>query len=199
MQDRTWDLYGECCVFPLVDSLRYLEAALANPAVQAVVLGEALNVLNARRVIRQVKDSGRYAFVDLDLVGGLNGDEYAVNYLVKEAGIDGLITKRRACVPLAKRHGVWTVLKVFANDRQSVESAIGSISFCEPDAFDILPGVASPFALPLLRQASKCPAAISGFYGDTPQAVARYLHAGISAVHTRNQALWNETRSTLLV
>jgi glycerol uptake operon antiterminator len=161
-------------------------------------MGDVLNVLNVKRVVNKVKERSKLAFVDLDLVAGLSTDEFAVNFLIQEVKVDGMISKQRNAIACAKKQNTWAILKVFAHDSISVETSVSSIEACKPDALDILPGVAAPFALPRLQNVTGVPIGISGFIHDQEADIARYLQMGIRAVHTHNRQLWGRDLKSFL-
>lgn len=192
MDQTIYKAYRENHIFPIIGSLRYLEEALQNPGVMVLTMGDVLNVLNVRRVVQQVKEAGRKAIVDLDLVSGLSNEEAAVHFLVREAGVDGIITRQRGAVITAKKQHVWAVFKVFVQDKISIETAISNIESCRPDSLDLLPGIAAPFALSQLRKTTDVPFGISGFIEEDEEAIRQILRSGVDAIHTRNRELWGK-------
>lgn len=192
MDDVIARAYKEQRIFPIIDDLRYLEDALANPRLTVLILGDVLNVTNVQQVAKEIKRANRKIVVDLDLISGLSGEDAAIHYLVRVGQVDGIISRQRTAIMQAKKQKVWTVFKAFIQDSISVESALASISQCQPDSLDLLPGAAIPFVLEHFRRATKAPVAISGFMREDPEYIRRVIRHGVAAVNTRNRALWAE-------
>lgn len=190
MNPEIQDLYENRHVFPLIDSIRYLDDALKTPGKTAVILGDVLNIMNIKRIVSMVHESKKLAFIDLDLMAGLNADNHAVNYLVHEVKADCIISRNRTVVHTAQKQNVWGCLKAFLQDSMSVETALANIEGCKPCSLDLIPGVAVPFAIHQIRKVTNAKIGISGFFDDSPENVERILASGVDAVHTRNRALW---------
>lgn len=183
-------LYDECDAFPLISNIRYLNDALAVPGITAVILGETLSIMNVKRIVSAVHSAHKVAFIDVDLLSGLNGDSYSIKYLVEEIKADAIISRNRHVINITQELNTWSVLKTFLQDNMSLETAVNNINACHPYSLDLNPGVAVPFALKKIKSVTGAKIGISGFFDDSPESVKKILASGIDVVHTRNRSLW---------
>lgn len=183
-------MYADCRVFPLIVSMRYLNDALEIPGTTAIILGDVMNVMNVKRIVKAVHEAKKLAFIDADLLAGLNSDNYATNYLVHEVKADAIISRNRNVINAAQKLNTWGILKAFLQDNMSLETAISNIEACRPSSLDLIPGAAVPFALKQIRNATKVPVGISGFFDESRESVEEILAGSVDAVHTRNRELW---------
>lgn len=173
-----------------IDSIRYLDQAIEATGSSTLVFGDVLNVMNIKRIVQATHSAGKMAFIDMDLVRGIDNDVYAVKFLLNEVKADGIITRHRNVINEAQNH-VWCVLKTFLYDLISLDLAIGNIEKCRPHAIDILPGGSFPFVHQRLRDVTDAYIGIAGFYDDSEESVNTLIQSGVDVIYTRNRNLWN--------
>ncbi len=132
-------------------------------------------------------------FLHLDLVNGLANDESGLRYAATLDRLDGIITVRQHLVPLARKLGLLSVLRLFLQDGRAVERGLQVIERAQPDAIEMLPGVA--FAEVAERFTRLSMPSIAGGLIRSPELVRRIIGAGAKAVSTTNAALWAMNRA----
>lgn len=182
--------YGKRYAIPVIYEIRDVEKVVSLPS-DVVLLGRVLDILNIKRIVTYLKDAGKTVITDIDLIRGMNTDVYAVQYLAKEIGVDGLISTHSQLIQTAKKERMITILKVFAYDEHSVSSSLKVISACGPDFLEMLPGIAAPYLIkPMQKSGMDIPVNVAGFLGQRLSDIVNLLKSGVSGIHTGNQKLW---------
>jgi len=129
----------------------------------------------------------------IDLVNGLSNDESGLRYISTLDRVNGIITVRHHLAPVARRLGLISVVRLFLQDGRAVERGVQVIDKSQPDAVEVLPGVAFPQVADRFRGLPiPC---IAGGLIRTPETVRQILAAGCKAVSTTNTKLWEINRS----
>lgn len=197
MNSKVIKMYEDSFTFPIVYVMKDINKALNCPHNNVILLGRMVNILNVKRVVQYVKSHGKMAIVDVDLVGGLSHEEHAIHFLAKEVCADGIISTHRNTINQAKKNNLVTILKVFAYDEFSLDSALNTINQCTPDALEVLPGAVLPFVYERLKEKADIPINASGFMDKDYQFIVKLLDMGVSAVHTNDPKLWAMSLDTL--
>ncbi|QQE12395.1 glycerol-3-phosphate responsive antiterminator [Planctomycetota bacterium] len=128
-------------------------------------------------------------FLNIDLLGGLNSDEAALQYLTNAFPmIDGIITTRHQLTSAAHRLGLGAIVRVFLQDSRALDRGIHIVKNNKPDALELLPGVAAAHVasdflsldIPIL----------AGGLIRSAKTVETIIDAGCSAVSTSKYDLW---------
>ena len=128
----------------------------------------------------------------IDMIEGLANDEAGLKYVATLGRIDGVITVRQHLAPLARKLGLLSVLRLFLQDGRAVERGLQVIERAQPDAVELLPGVAFLEVADRFRNLPiPC---IAGGLIRTPEIVRRIIDAGAKAVSTTNTELWAMNR-----
>lgn len=188
-------MYGDGLFFPIVYSMKELDKAIDCKGSNVVLLGRVLNILNSKRFVQYVKARGKMAIIDIDLVGGLHRDEYALSFAAKEVGADGIISMHKSTIIGAKKKKLITILKAFVYDEHSLISALQIIEQCEPDVVELLPGAVLPLILKRVKETTDVPIDASGFFGTTRSDMLKLKELGVSAIHTGEPKLWEADMS----
>jgi glycerol uptake operon antiterminator len=163
-----------------------LDDAIKSPVDFVFLLN--LNINSIQRIVEKVKNSGKTAFIHCDMVAGLSKDAYAVEYIVKHAKPDGIISTKHNLLRVAKKHNLLTVQRVFLIDSLSYESVKKILTAFEPDFLEVMPGV-MPEVISLLSKKVKIPIIAGGMIKDT-KAVTEALNSGACAISTSQKKLW---------
>lgn len=189
MHQELVSLFSSSKIIPILYDLKYADYILKSDF-KIVIMGRLLNVMNLERIVSYFKSNSKVVIADLDLIKGLSTDEYAIKYLSKKVGVDGLITTRASMISEIKKEKMISILKVFCYDEFSLESALKNINYSSPDILEVLPAVAAPFFVKKIKSNSQALINVAGFLDDNPQEILKLFKLGISAVHTGNQKLW---------
>ena len=163
-----------------------LTAALASPCSTIFLLASTL--LTVDGLVHRIHDAGKLAVVHIDLVDGLSSREIAVDSLNALCRPDGIISTRQSFIRRAKELGLAAILRVFLLDSIALES-LDKIPPNLPDCLDLLPGT-MPKILRRVCATAKVPVLAGGLIADKEDVMAA-LEAGITAISTTNQAVWN--------
>jgi glycerol uptake operon antiterminator len=129
----------------------------------------------------------------IDMIEGLANDEAGLKYVATLGRIDGVITVRQHLAPLARKLGLLSVVRLFLQDGRAVERGLQVIERAQPDAVELLPGVAF---LEVADRFNNLPIpCIAGGLIRTPEIVWKIIAAGAKAVSTTNTELWAMNRA----
>ncbi len=128
-------------------------------------------------------------FVHTDLVKGLSNDKEAAAFLAGHVQPAGIVSTKSATIRAAKKEGLLTIQRVFLIDTGSFQTAIRSIKENEPDAIEIMPGIA-PSIIPAFQEQTGLPIIAAGLI-STPEQVEEAMKAGADAVSLSRSELWN--------
>lgn len=89
---------------------------------------------------RLVHHSGKKIIIHLDLIKGLKSDDYAVDYLVNDCEVEGIISIKSSVIDKVKKMGKIAIQRIFIIDTQSYKKSIEVIKSSKPDYIELLPG-----------------------------------------------------------
>ncbi len=173
-------------VIPAVRGLNQdLERALAGDHAAIFVLGG--DVFKMLQMVRRRPYRRPFICVNVDMVGGVASDPSGIRFLARE--VDGVISTHRHVVELARGNGALAILRLFAIDTSAVERGLKVLRKAEPDAIEILPGLAFPEIATTYRAALDRPVLAGGLIKNRTTA-ASILRAGAVGVSTSDHRLW---------
>ncbi|TAH64368.1 MAG: glycerol-3-phosphate responsive antiterminator [Anaerolineaceae bacterium] len=147
------------------------------------------DICNIDKISEEISSADKMAIVHMDLVGGLSSSEVAVQYLVENTKIDGVISTKSSLLKKAHEEGLITVQRVFMIDSKSLNNIQYHINHGYADFIEILPGVL-PKAIKTIVSSSDIPVIAGGLVSDEDD-VKTILEAGAIAVSTSNNNLWS--------
>jgi glycerol uptake operon antiterminator len=128
----------------------------------------------------------------IDLVAGLSNDEAGLRYVASLDGISGIITVRHHLVSPARRLGLACIVRLFLHDTRAVDRGLQIVESAQPDAIELLPGVAAIEVADRFRGIDL--PRIAGGLVRTPQLAQRVLQSGYQAISTSDPNLWRLNR-----
>lgn len=161
-----------------------LEKALSSDCAAVFILSGT--ILNIGQMVQKIKDSGKLAFVHIDLIEGLSGKDISVDYIAFNTHADGIISTRPNMIHRAKALGLITIQRFFLLDSMAFGNILRQASYA--DAVDILPGT-MPRVIDRLVKQIRQPLIASGLIVDK-QDIMSALSAGALAVSTTSEDLW---------
>lgn len=187
MKQELMDAILETPVIAAVKDDAGLRNALTNENIRVVFVlyGDICNIAS---IVRRIHEAGRFAVVHVDLIAGLAGKEVAVDFIRNTTEADGIISTRQSFIRRAKELGLAAILRVFLLDSIALES-LDKIPANLPDCLDLLPG-AMPKILRRVCAKAKVPVLTGGLIADKEDVLAA-LEAGVTAISTTNQAVWD--------
>lgn len=162
-----------------------LERALSGDHAAIFVLGG--DVFRVLEQVRRRPHRRPFLCVNVDMVGGVAADPSGIKFLARE--VDGIISTHRHVVEIAKSNGALTIQRLFAIDTSAVERGLRVLRQADPDAVEILPGLAFPEIVGSYRAALKKPVLAGGLIKDRAIA-SSILDAGAVGVSTSDHRLW---------
>jgi hypothetical protein len=118
-------------VIPAMRSLGHVDAAIRAPShVVYLLCGNVTNVLSS---IAALKDAGKAAIVNIDLLAGLSGDPSAIDFL-RDGGVDGIISTHTDVLRNARNRKLYTIQRSFLLDSAALANAVRALDRFEPDA-----------------------------------------------------------------
>lgn len=162
-----------------------LERALAGDHAAIFVLGG--DVFQMLERVRRRPYRRPFICVNVDMVGGVASDASGIRFLARE--VDGVISTHRNVVEIARSNGALAIQRLFAIDTSAVERGLKVLRQADPDAVEILPGLAFPEIVESYRAALNKPVLAGGLIKDRPTAAA-ILEAGAVGVSTSDHRLW---------
>lgn len=182
-------LLRELSAHPVIASARTedaVERAAASTVAAVFLLGGSISSLGG--MVRKVREAGKYAFLHIDLAEGLGRDEAAVEWCVRELGVDGIISTRPQLVRKASELGVITIQRLFLMDSSSFAHGKRLLRNTPPDMAEVLPGIA-PKAVHELCAALNKPVIAGGMITEKSEIIS-VLEAGALAVSVSDEKLW---------
>ncbi|QKJ88367.1 glycerol-3-phosphate responsive antiterminator [Paramixta manurensis] len=147
------------------------------------------NICNIGRIVQQIKQAGKFAFVHVDLLEGSSNQEIVVNFLKIVTQADGIISTKTAMVKAARQHGFYAIHRLFVLDSISFNNIGKQVAQSMPDLVEILPGC-MPKVLGWVADKIEQPIIAGGLVCDEEDARLA-LAAGAIAVSTTNHAVWH--------
>ncbi len=147
------------------------------------------DIFDIERVLNQVR--GKLAILlHIDLMEGIGRDKAGLSYLKQQFGIAGIVSTRSNLIKEARSLDLISILRFFVLDSAAYTTGIHLLNSLQPDAVEMLPGVAVPYIKDRLAEDVKLPVIASGLI-QTVQTIREVLAAGAAAVSTSRPELWH--------
>lgn len=145
-------------------------------------------IVNIDSLVQKVQKAGKICFVHIDLVDGLSNRDIAVDGLVRLCHPDGLISTRASHIRRAQQLGLLAIQRAFLLDSMSMRSLLAQVESNKPDFIEVLPGIL-PTVISEITSKTSVPLIAGGLIRNK-QDVIQALHAGVIAVSTTAQDVW---------
>jgi len=146
------------------------------------------DIYDFKEKISRVKDCGKYAFIQFDLIAGLAQDDNALEYVKDTADPTGIITTRKNLITKSKKLGMNTIQRMFLIDTISIASAINMARQTKTDAIEIMPGIA-PKVIKAIKNRIDTPIITGGLMTEEIE-IKMALKAGAVAASLSKKKLW---------
>ncbi len=181
------DLLGECPIVAAVKDDEGLEKCISSESHVVFVLFGDLN--SVPQIVGRLKRAGKTVFVHADLIEGLSPREAAVDYLIKNTQLDGIISTKLSLLRFAKAKGLMTIMRFFLIDSIAMENIKKMKNERCIDLIEILPGLMPKIISRVCKNSGK--KIIAGGLISDKSDVLSALDAGALAVSSTNSAVWN--------
>lgn len=129
-----------------------------------------------------------------DLIKGLKSDEYAVDYLINECHVEGIITVRSTLIEHIKKKKRIAIQRLFLIDTQSYLKSLELLRSIQPDYIEVLPGYSTKM-ITRIREQINIPV-IAGGLIETPEELKQAITAGAVAITTSHPTLLDLVRQS---
>lgn len=146
------------------------------------------SILEIEHICRKLKSVHKLVFVHVDMIDGLKADAKGIEFIKKVADPYGIITTKTSSIKCALNLGLYTILRVFILDSQSLQTGIHNIHTITPHAVEVLPGVASKI-INIIKKDIHVPIIAGGLINNKKD-VMDAMSAGALAVSTSNEEVW---------
>lgn len=143
------------------------------------------------KLIRHARQSGKKIIVHTDLIQGLKTDEYAMEFLINDLRVDGIISTRSSMITMAKKQNILAIQRLFVLDSQALAQNMKMIRQTAPDYIELLPGILPAEVISEIRQSTGIPV-IAGGLIRTPRDIQNAFAGGAVAVTTSKHELWDK-------
>src|SRR5437763_15211189 len=109
------------------------------------------DIFDVERVMNQGR--GKLAMLlHIDLMEGIGRDKAGLTYLNQQFGISGIVSTRSNLIKEARSLGLISILRFFVLDSAAYATGVHLLNSLNPDAVEMLPGVAVPYINELLAR-----------------------------------------------
>lgn len=168
------------------DEAGFYAALRSNVSVIFLLYGDLLSIGG---LTKQIRESGKVAFVHLDLIDGLAPREITVDYIATNTCADGIISTKQQLLRRAHALGLYTIQRFFLLDSIALSNMEKSLEKYRPDFIEVLPG-AMPKMIGIISKKLNCNIIASGLLSDKED-VMLALSAGALAISTTKSAIWS--------
>ena len=175
---------------PIIASIRNdadLDSAL-NTQVAALFILYG-DIFNLPQIMKEAKNHNKLVFLHMDLIKGIGRDREGVIYLAKKELCNGIVTTKNNLINIAKKEGLITIQRLFLLDSAALKTGEQLLKNNQPDAVEILPGIAAPYFIEHIYKKMLCPVIAGGLISDQSE-IEKLLQRGVLAVSTSRKELW---------
>jgi len=125
----------------------------------------------------------------MDLLAGLSRDSAAVEFLA-DAGVGGIISTHQDVLRTARSRGMFAFQRTFALDSVAMQNSTRTLEHFLPDVIELLPAIAAPIVLPVLRMAQPdLPVIGCGLVRSLAQ-INDLVQQGVTSISVSDASLW---------
>lgn len=180
------DALDECPIIAAIKNDDELEECINCDCRVTFVLYGNINTIS--EIVKKLKEAGKIIFVHADLIEGLSAREAAVDYLINNTQLDGIISTKLSLLRFAKAKGLCTVMRFFMIDSMALENIKKLKSERCIDMIEVMPGIMPQLIHKISTFCGK--RIIAGGLVSSKSDVMSALDAGAAAVSSTNTAVW---------
>lgn len=175
---------------PIISAIRnekdLEKSILSKASIVFVLYGDILNI---SMICSRLKEKNKIVFVHVDLIEGLRGDAAGIKYIKEYANPEGIISTKASNIRYGNQLGLYTIQRIFVIDSLSLKTGIKNIHDTNPNAVEVMPGVASKI-ISVLEKEVRAPIIAGGLIKNKKD-VMDSLSAGAIAISTTNYEIWD--------
>ncbi len=146
------------------------------------------SILDIGEICHRLKTAHKLIFVHLDMIDGLKSDGKGIEFIKKVGEPYGIITTKTSNIKCAGNLGLYSILRVFILDSQSLQTGMHNIHSVSPDAVEVLPGVASKI-INIIKKDTHVPIIAGGLIHNKKDFIDA-MSAGAISVSTSTEEVW---------
>lgn len=146
------------------------------------------NIISIKDVCNKLRRKNKLTFVNVDMIDGLRGDKYGIEYIKEMANPSGIISANGNTLKHARNLGIFTIQRIFIIDSISIDTGLSISRTIKPNAIEILPGIAYK-AIELIKSKTNQPIITGGLICTQKDAV-QALSSGAIGISTSSRELW---------
>lgn len=176
---------------PVIAGVR--DPAGLDKAVQSDVIALFIlhgDIFNLEAIMQKAREYDKLVFLHMDLIEGIGRDSVGIRYLAQNELCDGIVTTKSNLTKAAHREGLMAIQRLFLLDTAALKTGVCLLESAEPDAVEILPGIAAPYFIKHLSAKLPCPIIAGGLIQEKEE-IEFLQKEGVLAVSTSNPELWN--------
>ena len=175
---------------PVIAAIRnggdFKSAVNSKVAVLFILYGD---IFNLPEIMEKCKLYNKLAFLHLDLVKGIGKDKEGIMYLVNKELCNGIVTTKNNLIEVAKKEGLIAIQRLFLLDSAALKTGMQLLKYNQPDAIEILPGIAAPYFIQHNYEKLPCPVIAGGLINKREE-INELFKKGVLAVSTSRKELW---------
>jgi len=175
---------------PIIASIRndtdFIYALNSKVAALFILHGD---IFNLPQIMEECKKHNKLLFLHMDLIKGIGRDKEGVIYLAKKELCNGIVTTKSNLINIAKKEGLIAVQRLFLLDSAALKTGEQILKHNQPDAVEILPGIAAPYFIEHVYKKLLCPVIAGGLISNKDE-IEKLFQKGVLAVSTSRKELW---------
>lgn len=183
-------LYNSLMDYPLISGVYNMDniEAILNSACKNIFL-LAGNIFNLKDISNKIKDADKNLYINVDSIDGFSKDTWGLEYMIKNIGLDGVISSKSSIIKMSMDMGVFTIQRTIIYNTRTLITTLNSLKSIRPHAIELLPGLLSDI-IKRINQETKLPVIASGLINRDME-VDLCLDSGAIGVCTSNIELLN--------
>jgi len=175
---------------PIIASIRndsdFKYALNSKTAALFILYGD---IFNLPLIMKKCKEYNKLVFLHMDLIKGIGRDREGIMYLAKKELCNGIVTTKNNLISIAKKEGLIAIQRLFLLDSAALKTGEQLLKGNQPDAVEILPGIAAPYFIEHIYKELLCPVIAGGLISNKSE-IEELLRKGVMAVSTSIKELW---------
>jgi len=147
------------------------------------------DIFNLPRIMEECKKHNKLVFLHMDLIKGIGRDKEGIIYLARKELCNGIVTTKSNLINIAKKEGLIAIQRLFLLDSAALKTGEQLLKNNQPDAVEILPGIAAPYFIEHIYKDLLCPVIAGGLISDKDE-IEKLFQKGVLAISTSKKELW---------
>jgi glycerol uptake operon antiterminator len=181
------ELIASSPVVPAVRDPALIPQSVAAPSRVVYLLCGGVTTIGA--MAARLREGGKAAVANIDLLAGLSGDSAAVQFL-EQCGVNGIISTHPETLRATRARNMVAIQRSFLLDSQALANSMRALERFVPDAMELLPAPAAPYVVPKLANAHPDLPLVTGGLVTTLSEVEALVKCGVLAVSVSDPRLW---------